>query len=156
MELVIAPKGILQIDDAIIIYRNFAGAPSKYNREGDRNFAIVIPTVEMADLLASQGWNVKRKPPREEGGDEFMFLPVKMKFNDWGPKVYLDTGDTRNVLDATNVGILDQIEFERVDLDVRPSRQTVQGVEYQTAYVQTIRVQQRLDRFARPQDTLQF
>ena len=43
MELTFAPRDILQVDDARIIYRNFEGEPSKLNREGDRNFALLIP-----------------------------------------------------------------------------------------------------------------
>ena len=93
MEITFAPKGILQIDDARIIYRNFSGAPSKFNREGDRNFAVVIPDQEMADRLVEEGWNIKIKPPREDGDEPFMFLPVKVKFNDHGPHVYLITGN---------------------------------------------------------------
>ena len=68
MEITFAPRGILQIDDARIIYRNFSGTGSKFNREGDRNFAVVIEDPELADALINEGWNVKIKPPRD--GDE--------------------------------------------------------------------------------------
>ena len=53
MNITFAPRGILQIDDARIIYRNFSGAASKFNREGDRNFAVIIPTEEQANALIS-------------------------------------------------------------------------------------------------------
>ena len=92
MELTFAPRGILQIDDARIIYRNFSGTASKYNREGDRNFSVVIPTQEMADELIKAGWNVRIKPPREDGDEPFMYLPVKIKFIDRWPNCYLRSG----------------------------------------------------------------
>ena len=120
MRITYAPRDILQIDDARIIYRNFAGRGDKYNREGDRNFAVVIPDEDMANDLTKLGWNVKIKPPREDGDTPFMFLPVKVKFNDRGPNVYLKTGNVQNKLDEESVGLLDNIDIIGVDLDIRP------------------------------------
>jgi hypothetical protein len=148
MRITYAPRDILQIDDARIIYRNFAGRGDKYNREGDRNFAIVIPDEEMANELTNLGWNVKIKPPREDGDTPFMFLPVKVKFNDRGPNVYLKTGDVQNKLDEESVGLLDNIDIIGVDLDIRPFDWDVNGKQGRTAYLQSIRVVQDVDRFA--------
>ena len=148
MEITFAPKGILQIDDARIIFRNFAGTGSKYNREGDRNFAIVIETEELADALVEEGWNVKIRPPREEGDAPFMFLPVKVKFNDRGPVIYLKSGSATNKLDEDSVGCLDDIDIACVDLDIRPYDWEVNGKNGRTAYLQSICVTQEIDRFA--------
>jgi len=148
MHITFAPRGILQIDDARIIYRNFAGVGSKYNREGDRNFAVVIPNKEIADKLIDEGWNVKVKPPREEDDEPFMFLPVKIKFNDRGPVVYLKSGDNRAIkLDEDSVECLDNIDILSVDLDIRPYNWEVNGKEGRTAYLQSIHVTQDIDRF---------
>ena len=148
MELTFAPRGILQIDDARIIYRNFSGAPSKFNREGDRNFAVVIPDEEIADRLDAEGWNVKRKDPRDEDDTPFMFLPVKIKFNERGPAVYLKTGTKVNRLDEEGVDILDNIDIISVDLDIRAYDWDVNGKTGRTAYLQSIHVTQDVDRFA--------
>lgn len=152
MRICYAPRDILQIDDARIIYRNFAGRGDKYNREGDRNFAVVIPDEEMANELTNLGWNVKIKPPREDGDTLFMFLPVKVKFNDRGPNVYLKTGNVQNRLDEESVGLLDNIDIVGVDLDIRPYDWSVNGKEGRTAYLQSIRVIQDVDRFSGDDD----
>ena len=153
MNLTFAPRGILQIDDARIIYRNFAGAASKFNREGDRNFSIVIPDQEMADALVNEGWNVKIKAPREDGDVPFMTLPVKVKFIDRGPNVYLQTGNRMNRLDEDSIACLDQIDIVSVDLDVRPYdwvlyEGTKDEKRGRSAYLQSIKVVQDVDRFA--------
>lgn len=153
MELTFAPRGILQIDDARIVFRNFEGKPSQYNREGDRNFALVIPSMELADSLIAEGWNVKIRDPREEGDDPFIYLPVKVKFNDRGPQVYLVTGDKRNRLDEESVGMLDDIDIRSVSMDIRPYDWVIQeGTKNEkrgrSAYLQSIEVIQEIDRFA--------
>ena len=148
MNVTFAPRGILQIDDARIIYRNFSGVGSKFNREGDRNFAIYIPDEDMANELKERGWNVKIKPPREDGDDPFMFLPVKIKFNDRGPSVYLVTGNKKTPLNENTVSCLDDIDILSVDLDIRPYDWEVNDKTGRTAYLQSIWVTQEVDRFA--------
>lgn len=148
MHVTFAPRGILQIDDARIIYRNFSGLGSKFNREGDRNFSVVIDDQDVADALVEAGWNVKIKPPREEGDIPFMHLPVKVKFNDRGPTVYLKSGSSLNKLDEESVECLDHVDILVVDLDIRPYDWEVNGKAGRTAYLQSIHVTQQVDRFA--------
>lgn len=148
MEITFAPKDILQIDDARIVYRNFSGTGSKFNREGDRNFAVVIPDQDIADELVNRGWNVKIKPPRDEDDMPFMFLPVKIKFNERGPKVYLQSGDKTIELDEESIDCLDDVDILGVDLDIRPYDWEVNGKQGRTAYLQSIHVVQEIDRFA--------
>lgn len=148
MKITFAPRGILQIDDARIIYRNFSGVGSKFNREGDRNFAVIIDSQDVADALVEEGWNIKIKPPREDGDEPFMFLPVKIKFNDRGPNVYLSSGSNMHKLDEESISCLDDIDILSVDLDIRPYDWEVNGKTGRTAYLQSIRVVQELDRFA--------
>ena len=143
-----APRGILQIDDARIIYRNFTGEGTKFNREGDRNFSVVIPDQETADDLIAAGWNVRIKPARDEDELPFMHLPVKVKFNDRGPNVYLVSGNNQVQLSEDTIACLDNVDILNVDLDIRPYDWEVQGKTGRTAYLHSMRVVQQVDRFA--------
>lgn len=140
-------RGVLQIEDARIIYRNFGGEASKYNREGDRNFAVIIPNQEICDQLTAEGWNVKIKPPRDEDDTPFMFLPVKIKFNNRGPNIYVQSAGNVKRLTEETVGMLDEIDIQSVDMDLRPYDWEVNGKEGRSAYLQAMNVIQNIDRF---------
>lgn len=148
MKITFAPRGILQMDDVRIVYRNFSGAGSKYNREGDRNFSVVIDDEDLANQLIEDGWNIKIRPARDEDDIPFMHLPVKVKFNDRGPGVYLISGRNKIELDEESVSCLDEIDIAGVDLDVRPYDWEVNGKSGRTAYLHSIQVVQEVNRFA--------
>ncbi len=138
---------ILEIEDARIIYRNFEGVASKFNREGDRNFAVIIPNEEIKDQLIEAGWNVKVKPPRDEDEGPFMFLPVKVKFNNRGPSAYIRSGENVTRLNEETIAMLDEVDIQSVSCDVRPYDWDVNGKQGRTAYLQAIDVIQSIDRF---------
>ena len=148
MKITFAPRNILQIDDARIIYRNFSGEGSKFNREGDRNFSLIIDDPAIADELVAEGWNIKIKQPREEGDEPFITLPIKVKFNDRGPNVYLQSGNNRVRLDEESISCLDNVDIINVDLDIRPYDWEVNGKTGRTAYLHSMCVTQEVDRFA--------
>ena len=140
-------RGILQIEDARIIYRNFAGIGSKYNREGDRNFEVIMPNQEIADEWIADGWAVKIKPPRDDDDSPFMYLPVKVKFNNRGPAAYVKSGNSVQRLNEDTIGMLDEIDIQSVDMDLRAYDWEINGKTGRSAYLQAINVIQNIDRF---------
>ena len=148
MRVRFSPKTI-EIDDARITYRNFAGTIDEYNRDGKRSFSLVIPDQEIADAFIDAGFNVKIKPPRDEDDTPFITLPIKLSFNDrGGPAAYLITGGVQKTLDEESIGCLDYIDIVSVDMDIRPYDWTYAGKSGRSAYLSSIRVTQRVDRFA--------
>lgn len=150
MEIRFTPNRIVEIDNARIVYRNFRGEASRFNREGDRSFSVVIPNEEDADKLTDYGFNVKVKPPMEEGEAPFMHLKVKVNFNDRGPVVWLVTGNRRNRLDADTVKCLDSIDIRTVNLDIQRGKEPweMNGKTGYAAYLRSIEVIQEIDRFS--------
>lgn len=155
MHITFAPRGILQIDDARIIWPNFAGHGDKYNREGDRHFTLLIDNEEIADALINDknehgvGWNVRIKPPRDEDEAPFITMKVKVKFNSRGPNIYLKTGNAMIQLNEDSVECLDKIDIASVRLDLRPYDDVVSGKPFRAAYLHSMCVTQAIqDRFA--------
>jgi len=124
-----------------IIFRNFAGKEGQYNREGDRNFAVLLDE-QVADAMSQDGWNVKMLRPRadEEGEEEQAYLPISLNFKGRPPRIVLITSRGRTNLDESQVEMLDWVDIINVDLIVRPYEWTVNDKSGIKAYLQSIYV----------------
>lgn len=124
-----------------IIFRNFAGKEGKYNREGDRNFAVLLDD-EVAEAMAADNWNVKWLQPRNEDEEEKpqAYLPVSLSFKGRPPRVVVITSRGRTNLDEEQVEMLDWANIINVDLIVRPYEWLVNNKTGIKAYCQSIYV----------------
>lgn len=108
------------IENARIMYRNFSGAEQQFNPPGNRNFCVIIEDAEVAEALSNDGWNVKIRPPREEGDASLNYLPVAIKFGAYPPNVTLVTKRNKTPLTEETISTLDFCEISNVDLIIRP------------------------------------
>ena len=86
------------IEGAKIIFRNFSGEESKFNRKGNRNFCVVIDDPEQVQALVEDGWNVKILLPRDEGDQPTHYIQVAVNFSNIPPHIMMISGNTKTEL----------------------------------------------------------
>lgn len=146
----------LIMENAKIRFRNFAGRPDEYTREGDRSFALVIEDEDLANKLREDGWNVKMRLPKEEGAEPWYYLKVKVNFDGIPPKIVEVTSRNRVALNEDTVGILDTAELKSVDVEVSPYHWEIGGRSGITAYLKTMYATIEEDPFAAKYDMTEF
>ena len=129
----------LSVENARIIFRNFAGKESKFNPKGKRNFCLLLDD-ESADKLKDAGWNVKFLAPRNEEDDPQPYIQVAVAFESYPPNVFLIAGGKKTKLDEDAVSVLDYAEIENVDLIINPYVWEVSGKSGVKAYLKTMYV----------------
>lgn len=127
----------LTFEDARIVFRNFSGKEGQYNREGDRNFALILDN-EIAPAMAEDGWNVKYLKPREEGDDPQAYMQVSVSYKQRPPRVVIITSRGRTNIPEEMLDILDWAEIRQVDLIVNPYQWAVNGKTGVKAYLKSI------------------
>ena len=125
------------VEDAPIIFRNFAGKEGPYNRQGDRNFSVILPR-DIATQMGEDGWNVRYLEAREEGDEDTPYISISVNFKNRPPRVVLITDTTRTQLDEDSIEVLDWADIRTADLIARGYLWDVNGKTGTKAYLQSL------------------
>jgi len=136
------------LEDRTIIFRNFSGKETQFNREGDRNFAVLLEE-DLAKTLADNGWNVKVLKAREEDDEPQPYLQVSVSFKGRPPTIKLLTSHGRTDIDEETIQTLDMVDIEKCDMILNPYEWSVNGKSGIKAYLQTLYVFVREDALSR-------
>ena len=129
------------MENVRILFRNFGGAPGKFNPAGGkRSFSVALDD-ETADRMTADGWNVKWLKPRPDDEDARpqAILEVVLRFDGNPPgRATMITSRGRTSLGPDEVAILDWAEITNVDLTINPFHWDVNGNTGLKAYVKSI------------------
>lgn len=133
------PNMTFKIEDADVIFRNFAGTASTFNAAGDRNFSVKLDN-DIAQQMLADGWNVKYLNPREEDDEPQAYIQVKIGYAAKPPRVVMITArsNRRTELSEEMIETLDYADFVNVDLIARAYHWDVNGKQGIKAYLQTM------------------
>lgn len=132
--------GTLIIEDAHILpgqFRNFTGREGQYNREGDRNFSLLLDP-QTATAMKEDGWNVKQLKPRDGAEEGDFYITVSVGFKNRPPLLVLISSKGRINLSQHECDLLDWVDIKKADVIIRPYRWDVNGKSGIKAYVKSL------------------
>ena len=120
-----------------IFYTNFKGAAGPYNNEGERNFNVILEGEALEQAL-EYGMNVKTTKARE-GYEPVSYIKVNIGYKYRAPIAMLINSHVRRNLTEQTIGLLDDYEYDNVDIVIRPNRwRRPNGDTGVNAYLQAI------------------
>lgn len=126
------------VEDAQLLFRNFSGRESQYNREGDRNFCVVLDP-QTAERMEADGWNIKQtKGDEEEGEPGTFYIQIGVGFKFKAPTIWVITESSRTRYNEDLVGTLDWAEIKTCDLIARAYHWDVGGKSGIKAYLKSM------------------
>lgn len=115
------------VEEARIGFKNFAGEVGPYNKDGKKDFALMIDNDELLNDLVEQGYNVKYpKPnpeinPEEDTRSPYLMIKVDRQVSPLVIKVDVNGAElSRQRVPNEETGMLDWLSPKTIDLVVRP------------------------------------
>lgn len=111
----------ITIFGAKLIFRNFQGKVSAYNKNGEKNVGILLPD-DIAEKATADGWNVKYLKPREDDPEQYRqpYLLVKVSYKFYPPEIYINTSRGKTIQTEQSIAKLDWANIQNVDVTIRP------------------------------------
>lgn len=133
--------GNLRIENAIIIFRNFSGAPTNFNPQGGkRTFSLCLPK-DWADILKADGWNVKERV-LDDGETLYHTEIVVNENSNYPPHLYLLSEymgkKTLTLLPPELYRKLDQDMILGLDLEIHPFEHGRGGAGAKKGYLKNL------------------
>lgn len=107
------------LEGSRIMFRNFSGAPSQFNPQGNRSFCVALEPSQ-ADALREQGWNVRTLQPRDPQEDPQDYIQVAVRYTYRPPHVYTIVNGVKNELSEETISMLDHAYIEKSDMVLSP------------------------------------
>lgn len=136
----------INIENAKLVFRNFAGKAGQYNPEGNRNFCVLLET-KIAEELISNGWNIKWLLPRDPEESKQAYFQVKVTYNKFPPHIILVTNKGKTLLTEDSISLLDWAEIDNADLIVNPYNWEVNGKKGVKAYLKSLYITLKAEDF---------
>lgn len=147
------------VDNAELIWTNFAGLENDFNRKGKRNFNWLIPNPEWGQILAERGFNIRHRSVRDGfDGDEFDHLKVDIAYEtekgepiedinpEWYPRIYILNDDDEAIpIEKDALAILDGKTILYALFEFRPHDWNVGGKTGTSAKLKRLFIKIRKD-----------
>lgn len=121
-KIVVTPIDGVRNSGARLAWRDFAGA-----QYGNQCFGLIIDDLEFGDQLAAKNWNVKLRPPREEGDPAIYTLPVTIKWRNRDgsparpvPKVGTKSDGRMTMYTEQTTSTIDGLRLDDITIKIEP------------------------------------
>lgn len=140
----------IEIENAQLYFRNFAGKPDNYNRNGGvRYFGVFIDDNALAHNLAEDGWNIKYTRPTDPNVAPRAYMRVAINYNyRIPPHIVMISGRKHTDITEDMIECLDSATIKNLDLTIRPRVRDEDGETKVTAYLDEMYVVTEQSRWA--------
>ena len=105
-------------------FRNFSGSPTPFNKDGGKRYFNIRLDEDLAKKFIDEGFSgIRDANAKRDDRDPLWIMNVAVRFEPvpchiW---IYSTVGNNRRLMRESNVSMLDWMDIETADIEIRPS-----------------------------------